>query len=372
MSYFQSLKLENYRNFKNFETCFIPGCNVLIGKNGSGKSNILESISLFEKGKGFRNDKIKNLINYKSNSNNFKITSVFIDEKIEINLSLFNLINKNRTTKKLLINDNSSSDSTRYFENLFSFIYFLPEMERLFLNGPSVRRNFLDRLIYSTDKTYNYLINNYKKNMLERQKILKNYNFDLDWVKNLEKKIADLGIQIYHKRFKHISIINSNMRDLDTNKNFFSNVSLSISDDLVKNEKEDVKNIYELYLEKLENNREFDGLVGGCKIGPHKSDITGYNIENNFNINQFSTGQQKTVILLIILAQCNFLIKEIKIKPIILFDEVCSHLDIENRELLLHLIEKLNVQTFITGTEKKFFSFLSTKATYYNINELNE
>ena len=97
MSYFQSLKLENYRNFKNFETCFVPGCNVLIGKNGSGKSNILESISLFEKGKGFRNDKIKNFINYKSNSNNFNITSVFIDEKIEINLSLFNLINKNGT-----------------------------------------------------------------------------------------------------------------------------------------------------------------------------------------------------------------------------------------------------------------------------------
>ena len=75
-------------------------------------------------------------------------------------------------------------------------------MERLFLNSPSVRRNFLDRLIYSTDKNYNYLINNYKKNMFERQKILKNHNYDFDWVKNLEKNIADLGIQIYQKRFE--------------------------------------------------------------------------------------------------------------------------------------------------------------------------
>ena len=372
MSYFQNLKLENYRNFNNFEISFVSGCNILIGKNGSGKSNILESLSLFEKGKGFRNDNIKNFINYTSNKNNFKITSIFIDEKIEINLSLFNQVNKNGTIKKLLINDNSSSDSIRYFENLFSFIYFLPEMERLFVNSPSVRRNFLDRLIYTSDKNYKNLINNYKKNIFERQKILKNYNYDYEWIKNLEKKIADLGIQIYQKRFKHISIINSNIRDLDTYKNFSYKILLSISDDLVKNEKENILNIYELYLRKLEDSRELDGIVGGCKIGPHKSDIVGYNIENNFNINQFSTGQQKTVILLIILAHCNFLIKEIKIKPIILFDEVCSHLDIENRELLLYLIEILNVQTFITGTEKNFFSFLSTKATHYNINKLHE
>ena len=68
----------------------------------------------------------------------------------------------------------------KYFEDLFSFIYFFPEMERLFLNSPSVRRKFIDRLIYSTDKTYNYLINNYKKNIFERQKILKNYTYDHD------------------------------------------------------------------------------------------------------------------------------------------------------------------------------------------------
>ena len=74
------------------------------------------------------------------------------------------------------------------FENLFSLIYFLPEMERLFLNSPSVRRNFLDRLIYSTDKNYSRLINSYKKNIFERYKILKNYSYDYDWVNALEKK----------------------------------------------------------------------------------------------------------------------------------------------------------------------------------------
>ena len=368
MIYFRSLKLENYRNFKNFNTYFTPGCNVIIGQNGTGKTNILESISLFEKGKGFRKDNIKNFVNYTSKKKYFKISSVFFDKNNEINLSLFNEINKSSIVKKILINDSSSRDSLKYFENVFSLVYFLPEMERLFLNNPTVRRNFLDRLIYSTDKTYNKLINNYKKCIIERSKILKIFKYDPDWITNLEKKIVELGIQIYQKRIKHISVINSNLKDLDSYNNYSYRLLLFIRDNLVKNDKEDINKIYELYLAKLKNSREFDAVIGGCKIGPHKSDIVGYNIANNFNLNQFSTGQQKTVILLIIIAQCKFLINELKRYPIIMFDEVCSHLDKENRKLLLHLIETLDVQTFISGTEKNFFSFLSTKATYCNIN----
>jgi len=75
------------------------------------------------------------------------------------------------------------------------------------------------------------------------------------------------------------------------------------------------------------------------------------------------------VVLLIIISQCTFLINELSIKPIILFDEVCSHLDDFNREILLSLIESLDVQTIMTGTEQNFFSFLSTKASYCNITE---
>ena len=105
-------------------------------------------------------------------------------------------------------------------------------------------------------------------------------------------------------------------------------------------------------------------------MGPHKSDIKGFDVKKNIHINQFSTGQQKTAVLLIILAQCKILINNKNISPILLFDEVCSHLDDDNRELLLHLINNLNVQTFLTGTEKNFFSFLSTKTLYCNINEI--
>jgi len=372
LNFFQNIKLENYRNFTYFKIDFISGCNILIGKNGSGKTNILESISLFERGRGLRKDNINNLVNQNNDQKNFNITSLFLQDKKEINLCLFNQINTIKSQKKLFINNSSSSESTKYFENLFSLIYFLPEMERLFLNSPSVRRDFLDRLIYSTDKNYSRLINSYKKNIFERYKILKNYSYDYDWVNILEKKIADLGINIYKKRLEHILILNENLKNLDSYKKYYYKISIDIDDKFINDKKEDLQQLLELYLKGLKKNRKYDAVLGGCKIGPHKSDIVGYNIKNNFNITQFSTGQQKTVVLLIILAHCNFLIKELKKNPIILFDEVCSHLDLENRELLLDLIDMLNVQTFITGTEKNFFSFLSTKASYCNITKNNE
>ena len=104
--------------------------------------------------------------------------------------------------------------------------------------------------------------------------------------------------------------------------------------------------------------------MGGCSFGPHRSDIIGFNKENNFNLNQLSTGQQKTIILLIIIAQCIYLIDNLKLHPIILLDEVCSHLDIINRKILMYLIEELNVQVFMTGTEQSFFSFHSKFRKY--------
>ena len=156
MGYIKNIKLVNYRNFINSDYSFKKGCNIIIGKNGSGKTNILEAISLFRK------EKIDNLINFDPNKKNFKIESIFFHNQTEYNIAISNTIKNIKNTKKILINDSSDIDDYVYFEKLLPIIYFLPEMERLFTSSPSVRRNFLDRLIYTNDKKYNLLINNYK------------------------------------------------------------------------------------------------------------------------------------------------------------------------------------------------------------------
>ena len=94
-------------------------------------------------------------------------------------------------------------------------------------------------------------------------------------------------------------------------------------------------------------------------------------INNDFDASLLSTGQQKTVVLMILLAQCNYLVNYKNINPILLFDEIGSHLDKHNnRQILLDMINRFEIQFFLTGTDKNLFSFVSTNAQFYNITDL--
>ncbi|SVC35554.1 uncharacterized protein METZ01_LOCUS288408, partial [marine metagenome] len=139
MVYFKNINFNNYRNFSKSSLSFEKGCNIIIGRNGSGKTNVLEGISLFEKGRGFRKEKINNLINFNNLDKGFKINSTFQNYKIDLKINVFN---SDKNIKKMSVNDKFDRESIRHFESLFSIIYFLPEMERLFISTPSSRRNF--------------------------------------------------------------------------------------------------------------------------------------------------------------------------------------------------------------------------------------
>jgi len=364
LGYIKNIFFENFRNFEKSKFEFNPSCNVILGKNGSGKTNILEGLSLLEKGRGFKKDKVINFINFNNDKLRFNIQSLFQDNGLNLNIKIFN---SEKNLKKISVNNSFDTETINHFESLFSIIYFLPEMERLFLVSPSLRRNFLDRLIFNQEKNYNIVVNTYKKLLSDRQLLLKDINFDESWIEKIELNICEFGSIIYKKRIEHIENINKILKKLSINKNIYNNFQLKIKDKFLE-KNYTIINDKELYLVTLKNNRKLDFFSGGCTVGPHRSDFTGFDMRNGFKLSQLSTGQQKTVILLIIISQCKFLINSLKLNPIIILDEVCSHLDKVNRDLLLYLIEDLNVQVFMTGTEENFFTFLSTKANYCNIN----
>jgi len=367
LNFFEKIKLKDFRNFKEFTINFNNKCNVIIGPNGSGKTNLLESVSLFEKGRGFRKDFFKNMINNEEKKDKFFINCTFTTLKNNLDLMLSCELNKEKLIKKLLVNGSNSKESVQYFEKLYSIIWFLPEMESLFLGSPSLRRNFFDRLIYGVNKDYLTLLNNYKKKILERNRILKKTNYDENWIYQVENEISDYGLQIYSRRAKHIEILNSQIKSLQIIDKDAQNFELRINDNFLSNQKNTELDFKSEYLLKLKNSRNYDAIIGGCKMGPHKSDIHGFHLRKKLSLVFCSTGQQKAIILLIIIAQSKYLINSLNRQPIVLLDEICSHLDKHNRKILLELINSLDIQSFVTGTEKNFFSFLSTKASYYYI-----
>ena len=362
MAIIKNINLTTFRNFNNLNLFFDDKLNIFFGKNGCGKTNILEAISLIAKGRGIRNSSIINLI--KKNNDNFVIKSNLQIKNNNFNIEIFTE-NKNDTLKKIIkINDDLSKDSIDFLNQSVSYIIFLPEMERLFQTSPNQRRNFLDRLIFSRRNDYNKLINKYKKFIIERVKILQGNINDDDWLNNVEMEICNLGMEIYKERLAQVGFINSNFISLKADHKFQFNVELAIKDDFFNNQIS-----LEEYLANLKKSRFFDKKYGGTKIGPHKSDLIAI-INNDFEASMLSTGQQKTVVLMILLSHCNFLVNYKNIYPILLFDEIGSHLDSNNRQILLDMINRFKIQFFLTGTDKNLFSFVSTNAQFYNITEL--
>ena len=362
MAILNNIKLKNYRNFKNYEISFDKKLNILFGKNGCGKTNILEAISLVAKGRGIRNTNISNLIKKKEDNflicNNLEIQNNLFDIKIFTD-------NRNNKFKKVIsINDDLSKDSLEFLNQSISYLVFLPEMERLFQASPSFRRNFLDRLIFSGKNDYNRLINKYKLTLLERNKILQNNLIDNDWLNQIEKKICLLGLEIYKLRDNHLNLINNNLNILKKDHKFQFQLQMKILDNNFDNSLN-----FDKYLKILKDSHALDKQFGGAKIGPHRSDIVAI-IDNDFDASLLSTGQQKTIVLMILLAQCYYLVNYRKTQPILLFDEIVSHLDSYNRQLLLNMINKFEIQFFLTGTDKDLFSFVSTNSQFYNINTI--
>ena len=359
MGYFKNIDLENFRNFKFSSFKFSKNCNVFFGKNGSGKTNILEAISLFAKGRGLKNDKLLNII--KKNEKKFIIKSDFENKNIIYNLQSESKTIDNRVLKNLSINKDTSKEILNSLYEFSPFMIFLPETERLFLSSPSNRRNFIDRFIFNHKNNYNKLINEYNKNILERSKILSSNEYDSNWLDRIEKNISVNAFKIYDLRKKQVNEIIKYLNWFLKEFNLTFDVSVKVIDNFFN------ENIDEdIYIQELKSNRKIDGIIGGAKIGPHKSDYHLY-INKDYPASQLSTGQQKTLILLIFLSQSKYLIEIFNKKPILLLDEVCSHLDEVNRNILLTLIQSFDLQIFMTGTTKNLFSFLSTNTNFCNI-----
>ncbi len=359
MQYFKNIRFVNFRNFNKYSLDFSRGCNVFYGQNGCGKTNILEGISLFSKGRGLRKDKISNIINKKHNK--FLVKSDFSNNEIIYNLTLETEIKKNKIRKILSVNNDFAKESIQTINEIISTLYFLPENERLFISSPSNRRNFIDRLIFSYNKSYNKKINEYNKFIQERSKLLIQNIFDESWLNQLEKNISSYGLEIYAIRKVQINFLIENLNTYLKNFNLPFNISVKLDDTFYSDNTDQ-----ELYAQELKKNRKIDSLIGGAKVGPHKSDYIFYT-NDNFEVSQLSTGQQKTLILLIYLSQCEYLVNIKKKQPILLLDEVCSHLDDINRKILLTLLNSFKLQVFMTGTKKNLFSFLSTNTNFCNI-----
>lgn len=334
------LELKNFRNYSKFSLDDFKDINIIIGRNGIGKTSILESIYLCSLARSFKSQYDNTLI--KKNEKELKVRVETISEgdrhlKLDYILSL--------TGKKTKIN-NVLKKRISDFIFQYKVVLFSPDEIKIIKDAPSIRRNFLNISISQINKNYLRILNKYNVLIKNKNDYLKklyiNSNMDQSYLDILDSKIAEYGYEIYKYRRDYIEKLNSYINKIF--KKFKKDDSLFIkyeTDFDNKNEEEILK------LLKKVRNKEI--ILGMTKTGVHRDDISF--LHNDNDAKEYSSqGIQKLIILSLKLSELEILMKDYYESPILLLDDLFSELDIENQNKIIKNLTK-NVQVFISTTD---------------------
>lgn len=333
----KSLVLNHFRSYKKELLTFSSRGCIFTGSNGSGKTNILEAISLFSPGKGLRKAK-SHEISRKPENLGWKAKGIFkqLDNLFEIEVSF-----TGHGEKAIFLDGKKISQSK--MNELLKILWITPQMDRLWSSGAVERRNFIDRITYSFQSDHARIILSYEKLVRERNELFRIGGFENNWMDVLENQIVDMGIKIYQNRLETINMLN----DSSNQKTGFPKPKLEI---IGENFIDKIS-----YLTHLKNSRKKDSFSCRTSVGPHKSDLNLIYIDKGIDARDCSTGEQKALLVSTILSISREIIKKYGVKPILLLDEVGAHLDDARRSNLISQLEELKVQFFVTATELNFF-----------------
>jgi len=356
----KSLKLINFRSHSDFSLSLSGKPLAIIGDNGAGKTNILEAISLLSPGRGMRNSKFSEMVkddnsmpwgvnfNILSNGKNYEVSSGLRDNK------------KGRDIK---INSKKVSGSNALPE-IILVSWLTPSMDQIFNETPSYRRRFIDRLCAVYEKNHTKNIKIYEKLMAERNSSFKSKVLDNVWLDALENQMSDVSIAIAETRLTFISDLN---KVLETNLDpvwprahleiygFVENLVSSWNSGKAK----------EMLCNEFKNNREKDFFSKRTNEGVHRSDLLVNEKNKKIEAKKCSTGEQKSLLMGIILSHLE-LVSSFKSRyPVLLLDEVLAHFDKIRRKSFFKQIQEIGSQIIMTGTDISVFEELGDLEIYH-------
>lgn len=381
------LVLTNFRNYNSMALNLNVSPVVITGENGSGKTNILEAISFLSPGRGLRSIKLDEADRIsegkgggdkgegiKKNSYPLPLTpypwaiSAQIkcgSEEIQIGTGRDGASSANKRIVKI---DGDIIRGQAELAQSFSLMWLTPQMDGLFLAASSERRKFLDRLVYNFNPEHASLVYSYEYVMRERARLLQE-NGDASWISVLEAKMAEKSVAIAIARVDAINIIQDAIYNAPT---AFPKAGLRI-EGLVESlmGTAPALEIEEFLKQKMRNSRNDDARAGRTSIGTHRSDFQVTHLQKNMPANLCSTGEQKALLLAIILAEARAKAAWKSSVPVLLLDEVVAHLDVNRRRALFEEFLSMGAQVWMTGTDESLFAELQGRAQFLKVDDGN-
>ena len=343
---------------------------MLTGSNGAGKTNVLEALSFLAPGRGLRRAKAEDLLRAGSGQAPWGVAaSVRTPEgDVEIGTGRDPDAALAGREKRLVRIDGQTARGQVELAEHMSAVWLTPQMDRLFLEGASARRRFLDRLIYGFDPAHAGRVSAWEKAARERNKLLGDGNRDASWLKALEGTMAEKGVAVAAARLDMAVRLDAACQRAEGP---FPRAKVAVSgtvegwlaDGRPALEAEDRLG------DILARSRDDDARSGSASDGPNRSDMAVTHIAKDMPAGLCSTGEQKALLIAIVLADARLRAAERGAPPVLLLDEVAAHLDEERREALFHEIEALGGQAWLTGTDETAFAPLKGRAKFLRVED---
>ena len=381
----ERLTLTDFRNYAGLRLEAEVAPIIVYGENGSGKTNILEAISFLAPGRGLRGARLADikritpaLVTSEYQPTEIANTSWAVsatvqqgEDEIDIGTAAEKSVRETSDDdvksfeRRIVKINNQKVSSQAELGAYFSAVWLTPQMDRLFRGGSQPRRSFLDRLVYAFDLEHAKRTASFEHLYREWYQLLKSGRHDNTWLSSLEEQMAGLGVAIAAARREQIAKLNSFIEHEPDD--IFPNVSMELDGKIEKLlDKMPAVEVEDAYMQMLKSQRK-NVLYNDTVDGINRTDFKVYYKKKRMPAELCSTGEQKSLLISIILAQSKCQTLHQGFAPVLLLDEVAAHLDDVKREALLEKLRELQVQAWITSTDPELFSSLTGEALFLNV-----
>jgi len=352
-----SLRLTNFRSYASVEIAGSGAPVVLAGPNGAGKTNLLDAISLLSPGRGLRGAKLGEHTRRGPSAMSEALWAVSATvtragEPYDIGTGLISSQGSERRQVRL---NGAAAQSSADLGDVVQMLWLTPAMDRLFIESASGRRKFLDRLVLGFDAGHARAATRYETAMRERARLLKYGPRDPAWLEGLENEMVEAGLAMAKARREAVARLNSALAE---RVGAFPAAQLSL----------DTDDADDTLGERLARARIRDAEAGRTTVGPHLVDLSVRHTQKRTDARECSTGEQKALLISIVLADARELSRARNgLCPILLLDEIAAHLDVTRRAALFEEILELGAQAWMTGTDMDMFAPLRAHADLFEV-----
>jgi len=333
-------------DFRSYASALIepgPGFVLLYGENGAGKTNLLEAVSLLTPGRGLRGAALGEMAR-QGGSGGFAVASRVGETDIGTGT-------QSGAPERRQVRINGAPAAVNSLSEWLSILWLTPAMDRLFTGSAGDRRRFLDRLVLALEPGHAHHSSRYEAAMRSRNKLLAEEPWDEAWLGSLELAMAEHGTSIAEARARTVAALGERLEQVPEDE--FARASIALEGwsggDLAT---------------ALRSSRQRDATAGRATEGPHRQDLAVVHRAKQMPASRSSTGEQKALLLGLVLAHADLVADRRGEPPILLLDEVAAHLDPERRSALFARLQGRG-QVWMTGTEEALFGGICEASRFH-------